>query len=262
MATFFFRAVASDGKVRTGSLTGDNEKLIARELRKQGLSPIYVGVQPKGSSFEIKLPSFGKGRRRDVLFFTQELSTLLNAGVPLDRALTITAEITERPNFRFIILDILRVLKGGRSMADSLATRPEHFSDLYVNMVRAGEASGAMAAIFERLAEFERSRDDLRNYIIASMIYPALLAVVGLSSILILITFVAPRFATVFTGSNMKIPLPTQIMLDASSIIKAYWWIGAGALAAAAILWRTYTNTTAGRLWWDRARLKTPLLGD
>src|ERR1041384_8034135 len=102
MATFFFRAVASDGKVRSGSLSGEDEKLIARELRKQGLTPIYVGVAPKGASFEIKLPSFGKGKRRDVLFFTQELSTLMSAGVPLDRALSITSELTERAAFRFV----------------------------------------------------------------------------------------------------------------------------------------------------------------
>ena len=261
MATFFFRAVASDGKVRSGSLSGDNEKFVARELRKQGLTPVYVGVQPKRSSIEFKLPSFGRGRR-DVLFFTQEISTLLNSGVPLDRALSITAEITERPNFRFIILDILRVLKSGKSMADSLATHPEYFSELYINMVRAGEASGAMAVVFERLAEFERSRDDLRNYIVASMIYPCLLALVGLSSVLILITFVVPRFATVFTGSNIKIPLPTQIMMDASDFIKAWWWLGVGLLLAAIIGWRAYTNTRDGRLWWDRLRLKTPLLGD
>src|SRR5471032_2698188 len=161
MATFFFRAVASDGRVRSGSLTGDNEKIVARELRKQGLTPIYVGIGPKGSALEIKLPSFGTGRRRDVLFFTQELSTLLNATVPLDRALSITAELTEHASFRFIVLDILRVLKGGRSLADSLGTHPEYFSDLYTNMVRAGEASGALATIFERLSEFERTRDDL-----------------------------------------------------------------------------------------------------
>jgi general secretion pathway protein F len=262
MATFFFRAVASDGKVRSGSLVGDDEKLIARELRKQGLTPIYVGVAPKGGSFEIKLPSFGKGRRRDVLFFTQEISTLLNAGVPLDRALTITGELTERPSFRFIILDTLRVLKGGRSMADSLAVHPEYFSDLYINMVRAGEASGALAVIFERLSEFERSRDDLRNYIISSMIYPALLAVVGLSSIILLLTFVVPRFATIFNDSTMKIPLPTQIMLEASKFVTSYWWIGAGALAATLIFWRVYTRTAAGLLWWDGLRLKLPLLGD
>src|SRR5438445_667382 len=138
-ATFFFRAVASDGKVRTGSLAGEDEKLIARELRKQGLTPIYVGVAPKSAGIQIKLPNFGTGRRRDVLFFTQEMSTLLNAGVPLDRALSITGELTERPAFRFVVADVLRVLKGGRSLADSLATHPDYFSDLYINMVRAGE---------------------------------------------------------------------------------------------------------------------------
>jgi general secretion pathway protein F len=261
MATFFFRAVASDGKVRSGRLTGDNEKLIARELRQQGLIPVYVGVAPKETSFEIKLPSFGKGRR-DVLFFTQELATLLTAGVPLDRALSITGELTERPAFRFIVLDILRVLKGGKSLAESLATHPEYFSELYVNMVRAGEASGAVAVIFERLADFERSRDDLRNYIVSSMIYPALLAMVGLGSILILLTFVVPRFAAVFSDSHLKIPVPTKMMLEASAFIQAYWWIGVAALVASIVLWTTYTRTVAGRLWWDGARLKIPMLGE
>jgi general secretion pathway protein F len=261
-ATFFFRAVSSDGKVRSGSLAGDDEKLIARELRKQGLTPIYVGPAPKNSALEIKLPSFGKGRRRDVLFFTQELSTLLNAGVPLDRALNITAELTERPAFRFIVLDVLRVLKGGRSLADSLATHPEYFSELYVNMVRSGEASGALSAIFERLAEFERSRDDLRNYIISSMIYPALLTMVGLGSIFTLLNFVVPRFAAVFSDSHLKIPLPTKIMLEASGIVQAYWWIAAAAIVGTLAGWRIYTRTAAGRLWWDGARLKLPMLGD
>ncbi|MGA3098663.1 MAG: type II secretion system F family protein, partial [Bryobacteraceae bacterium] len=234
---------------------------VAGELRRQGLTPLYVGATPKGSSFEFKLPTFVLGRRRDVLFFTQELSTLLSAGVPLDRALSITAELTDRSSFRQLVLDVLRVLKGGKSLADSLAVHPEHFSDLYINMVRAGEASGALATIFERLAEFERTRDDLRNYVISSMIYPALLATVGLASVTILLTFVVPRFAQIFEGSSMKIPVPTQIMLVASKYVKAYWWMAASALAGAAIAWRAYTRTAAGRLWWDRQRLKTPLLG-
>ncbi len=262
MATFFFRAVASDGKVRSGSFTGDNEKLVARELRKQGLTPIYVGSAPKGSPLELKLPAFLKGRRRDVLFFTQELSTLLNAGVPLDRALSITAELTERAAFRFIVLDVLRVLKGGRPLADSLGTHPEYFPDLYVSMVRAGEASGALSVIFERLAEFERSRDDLRAYIVSSMIYPALLAAVGLCSIFILLNFVVPRFATIFEGGHMKIPVPTQIMLEASYLCRTYWWMAGAALAGALIAWTWYTRSAAGRMWWDRARLRIPLLGD
>src|SRR5438128_5584251 len=146
MSSFYFKAVAPDGKLRTGSLAGESDKAVARELRKQGLTPVYVGIEQK-KGFQITLPDFTRGRHRDVLFFTQEISTLLNAGVPLDRALTITGELTERPGFRFIILDTLRVLKGGRSFADSLAVHPEYFSDLYINMVRAGEASGALAVI-------------------------------------------------------------------------------------------------------------------
>jgi general secretion pathway protein F len=262
-STYFFRAVASDGKVRTGSLHGDDEKLVARELRKQGLTPIYVGAAPKSASLELKLPTFGKGgKRRDVLFFTQELSTLLNAGVPLDRALSITAELTERASFRAIVLDVLRVLKSGKSLADSLGTHRDYFSDLYTNMVRAGEASGSLAAIFERLAEFERTSDDLRGYIISSMIYPALLACVGLASVILLLTFVVPKFASIFNESTMKMPTPTRLMLNASDLLRGYWWVGAGAIFLAFSIWRAYTATTAGRLWWDGFRLKTPLLGD
>jgi type II secretory pathway component PulF len=262
VATYFFRAVAADGKMRTGSLTADNEKLIARELRKQGLTPVYVGAAPKSASFEIKLPTFGNARKRDVLFFTGELSTLLNAGVPLDRALSITAELTERPDFRFIVLDVLRVLKSGRTLADSLGTHPEYFQDLYINMVRAGEASGSLAAIFERLAEFERTRDDLRSYIVSSMIYPALLTLVGLGSILILLNFVVPRFSAIFQDSHMKIPVPTRMMLDASYYVQTYWWMAAAALTVGFIAFKAYTSTPAGRMWWDGFRLKLPLLGD
>lgn len=260
MATFFFRAVATDGKLRTGSLTAESDKTVARELRKQGLTPIYVGIEQK-KSFELKLPAFALSHRRDVLFFTQELSTLLNAGIPVDRALSITGELTERPRFRFIVLDVLRVLKGGKPLADSLATHPQYFSDLYVNMVRAGEASGSLASVFERLAEFEKSRDELRNYIISSMIYPALLATVGLASIIVLLTFVVPKFASVFDESHMKIPVPTLMMLEVSKVVTAYWWIAASVLLVSAVGFRMYTRTAPGRLWWDTIRLKVPLLG-
>src|SRR6266567_5381738 len=224
MSSFYFKAVASDGKLRTGNLSGESDKAVARELRKQGLTPVYVGLEQK-KSFELKLPDFTRGRHRDILFFTQELSTLLNAGVPLDRALSITSELTERPKFRAVVLDVLRVLKGGKSLADSLAAHPKYFSELYVNMVRAGEASGALAAVFDRLAEFERSRDELRGYIISSMTYPGLLMLVGLASIMVLLNFVVPRFAQVFTESRMKIPLPTQIMFAASNLVRAYFWM-------------------------------------
>ena len=124
--SYFFRAIATDGKVRTGTITAETEKIVARELKRQGLIPVFVGFEQK-KGLALKMPSFGRSHRKDVLFFTQELSTLLNAGVPLDRALGITAELTEKGDFRSIVLDVMRVLKGGKSFADSLATHPAHF---------------------------------------------------------------------------------------------------------------------------------------
>ena len=261
MSTFYFRAVASDGKVRTGSLTGESEKSIARELRKQGLTVLSVGAQQRKERI-FKLPTFTFGKQRDILFFTQELATLLNAGIPVDRALSITCELAERPAFRQVLLEILRTLKSGKSLADSLATHPEYFSDLGVNMVRAGEASGNLAIVFTRLAEFTRTRDELRGYIISSMIYPGLLMLVGIGSIFLMMNFVVPRFAAVFSESRMRIPLPTQIMLEASRIVRSYWWIVATLSVGGFAAFRIYVRSVAGRMWWDTLRLRIPLLGD
>ncbi len=263
MATVYhFRAVASDGKLRTGTLSAETDKSVAAELRRQGLIPIFVGLDQKKKGFEFALPSFHRGRRKDVLFFTQELSTLLNAGVPLDRAISITSELTEHGAFRTLVLDILRVLKGGKSLADSLATHPSHFSELYINMVRAGEASGSLAQIFERLAEFERTRDDLRGYIISSMIYPALLSLVGMGSIFILLEFVVPRFAQIFSDPRMKIPAATLMLIQTSSLVQSYWAPAAISLTVLIIVFQSYIRTVPGRLWWDGFRLRVPLLGD
>jgi general secretion pathway protein F len=258
---FHFRAVASDGKVRTGVLSAETDKSVAQELRRQGLIPVYVGREQK-NRFELKLPALSRGKRRDILFFTQELSTLLNAGVPVDRALSITAELTQSGPFRALVLDVVRVLKGGKSLADSLATHPAHFSELYVNMVRAGEASGSLAQIFERLSDFERTRDDLRGYIISSLIYPALLTLVGLASIFVLLNFVVPRFALIFSDPRVKIPTPTLLLLETSKLVQAYWLPAAVTIAAALLAFYTYVRTANGGLWWDGFRLRVPLLGD
>ncbi|HEY3443415.1 MAG TPA: type II secretion system F family protein [Paludibaculum sp.] len=261
MTAYHFRAVSSDGKSRTGTLSAEDEKRVAQELRKQGLIPLYIGLTPQGKS-ELALPKFHFGRKRDVLFFTQELSTLLNAGVPLDRAISITSELGEKAEFRGVVNDILRTLKGGKSLADSLATKPDYFPAIYVNMVRAGEASGSLASIFERLSEYEKTRDELRGYIISSMVYPALLTVVGFGSIFTLMYFVVPRFAQAFTVSNMKLPFMTQLLMDTSAYVKAYglWFLGG--LAAAIVLFKSYVSTSDGKYWWDGFRLKLPLLGD
>jgi general secretion pathway protein F len=261
VTSFYFKAVASDGKVRTGTLVGETPKTIARELARQGLTPVYVGAEEQKSGLNFQLPAFNGGKRKDVLFFTQELTTLLNSGIPLDKALSIAAEITERPLFKEIILDILRMLKGGKAFADCLVAHPGHFSELYINMVRAGEASGALGPVFERLSEFERTRDELRSYIIGSMVYPALLTLVGLGSMFILMYFVVPKFAQIFVEAHLQMPLPTKIMIETSNIVRAYGLILIGLLIVGAIGGTAYIRTPEGRLWWDRIRLKFPVLG-
>lgn len=263
MASFYFKAIASNGRLRTGVLHADNERRVTVELRKQGLTPVYVGTeQEQKKGLELKLPSFVRGRQRDVLFFTGEMSTLLSSSVPLDRALAITNELTERASFRAVVADVLRVLKGGKSLADSLATHPEYFSELYVNMVRAGEASGSLALVFERLSEFERTRDDLKNYIISSMVYPALLTLVGVASIFVLMDFVVPRFAAMFESSHLVMPLPTKILLEVSRFVQTYGWMIVSGVLIVALSLYSYVRTKTGRLWWDGLRLRLPLLGD
>src|SRR5262245_36524190 len=196
MTMFQFRALTSDGKTRSGALAAENPRAAANELRRQGLRPIHIGLDAPKSAF--RLPSFSSVRERDVSFFTQEMSTLLASGVPIDRSLEIVIELTERPELKAIVLDVSRLLKGGRSLADSLAAHPKIFTELYIMMVRAGEASGSLATVFQRMSDYARSRDDLRGYIISSLVYPILLAAVGLGSIFVLLYFVVPRFAVMF----------------------------------------------------------------
>ena len=260
--TFHFRAVTPDGKVRTGSLAADSEKLVATELRRQGLTPVFIGRQAQEAGWNFKLPQLGAKSRKGVLFFTGEMSTLLNSGIPLDRALQIATELTDQTELKSVLQETLRSIKGGKSMADALGQHPTYFSELYVNMVRAGEASGSLGQVFERLAEFERTRDELRSYIIGSMVYPALLSLVGLGSILVLMYYVVPRFASVFEAGQMKMPLPTQIMIETSNFIRAWGWLAAVAAVLGITGFQVYTGTPEGRLWWDTARLRIPLLGD
>lgn len=260
--TFHFRAVASDGKPRTGTFTAESEKLVASELRRQGLIPVYIGLEKTAQGIQLHLPAFSSNRRKDVLFFTQEISTLLNAGIPVDRALSIAAELTAKGQFRSVVLDVTRLLKGGKSLGDSLAAHPDYFPSIYVNMVRAGEASGALGQIFERLAEFERTRDELRSFIVGSLIYPALLTLVGIASVFTLLYFVVPRIKEIFSDPRMTIPTPTMLMFKASDFVQAYWLPALIGLVLFTVAMQVYIRTQDGRLWWDGFRLKLPLLGD
>ena len=282
MATFYYRAVTAAGRWQAGTRQGMTEKAVARDLQTIGLTPVYVGPSPespgaRGGDWLGSLFSWGEassaggarslwsGRRatrRDRLLFTQELATLLNAGVPLDRALSICSELTESKAFQQVIADVLRQVRGGKSLADALEAQGKAFSRLYVNMVRAGQASGTLAAIFQRLAELEAAAAEWRSQLISSLIYPALLTAVAVASILVLMNVVVPRFAQVFESTGLPIPLPTYLLLETSRLLQRYGWIALLAMVVAGILFRRALQTPAGRERWDRFLLGVPLLGE
>ena len=260
MSTFHYRALDSSGKTQEGTLSTENDYSAARELRQLGLTPVFIGTS-KPSSFSLRLPKFGGRRSHDVLHFTTEMATLLNAEIPLDRALSITAELTERKSFQAVVGDVLKALRSGKSFADSLGTHPEYFPDLYLSMIRAGEVSGTLSMTMDRLSVFERSRDELRSYIVSSLTYPALLAIVGVGSVFVLLRFVIPRFAEAFTQSNIEMPLPMQVLLTASELIQNWGIMAILLLLAAGIGLHFYVRTPAGGLAFDRFKLRFPLLG-
>lgn len=260
MTSFHYKALTSDGKARSGVLVADDSRAVARDLRKMGMTPTFVGTaKPSGFSFE--LPRF-RSNTKEILHFTQETATLLNAGIPLDRALTIVSELAERKDFQGVVQDMQRSLRGGKSFADTLTTHPEVFTELYVSMVRAGEVSGTLPLVMDRLAEFERDRDELRGYILSSLTYPALLVLVGCGSVFVLLKYVIPRFAEAFTTANMEIPLPMQVLLGTSNLVQQWGLPILALLGAAGFGLQAWVRSSAGRLRWDGFLLRTPLLGD
>jgi len=281
MASFYYRAVSAAGQWKEGTREGATEKAVAHDLQAMGLAPVYVGLSSEGAArggswLESLLGgSAGNARssiewpwrgdritRQDRLLFTQELATLLNAGVPLDRALTICAELTEKPAFRRLVGDVLRQVRAGKSLADALEAQGKVFSRLYVNMVRAGQASGALHLVFERLAAFEAAAAEWRSQILSALIYPALLTVVAIASLAVLMNFVVPRFAQVFESTGLPMPLPTYWLLQVSHFIGSYGWIVLLALVVGVIFFRRALQTPAGREQWDRFLLRLPLVGE
>src|SRR5437763_11622523 len=258
---FRYKAVNAHGAYSEGQLDAADTRAAVYRLQSMGLIPVSV-EEPAGQrsarSTKIYLQHVS---RKDILFFTEELSTLVHAGLPLDRSLTIAAELASKPALRTVIHDVLNQIKAGKSLAESLAAHPRHFSRLYVNMVRAGEAGGVLDIILQRLVEFERSADELRSYLVSALIYPVLLTGVGAASIGILLYFVIPKFASIFAEMGAAIPPATMAMLWLSKMTRTYWWMALGSVAAVIVGVRYAIGTPAGRRMWDALKLKVPILG-
>ena len=165
---------------------------------------------------------------RDLLVFTQELSTLLSSGLPIDRSLRILGSLTENRKLGETVKDVLQRVEGGSSLAEALGFHSGVYPKLYVNMVRAGETGGFLETILTRLSHYLQSAKEVRETLFSVMIYPLILTFVSGVSIVILVTFVVPRFAKIFSDMGQAIPIPTQIVLAVSHFVRDYWWIGLG----------------------------------
>lgn len=264
MPFFEYKAVTAEGRVVEGTLEAADQRTAISRLEEQGQMPIRVSGEGESGLLgrEFQWPWQRKRvARRDLLVFTQELATLLHAGLPLDRSLQILSELTENDYLSEIVKELLREIKGGKSLSEGLAAYPHVFPKLYVNMVRAGEVSGTLGAILDRLAEYVEGSEELKDYFVSALIYPAILTVVGVASIVIMVVFVIPRFATIFENAGAPVPLPMQVLLTVSGFVTTYWWLLLLAIGGAWHLVRRQLRSPAGRLNWDRRLLGLPLVG-
>jgi type II secretion system protein F len=264
MAEFAYKATDLSGRIFEGAMEGRDEKAVVESLQKMGYVPIRIeGLREKGALFKISIASyFERISLKDVMVFTQEITTLLDAGLPLDRSLQILTELTEKEKFKEIVRDILKQIEAGRSFSEALSAHPSIFPKLYVNMTKAGEAGGILNLILARLARYLQSTKETRDYLISVMIYPVILTLVSGLSIVILLTFVIPRFAGIFNDMGKTIPLPTQILMAISQLVRSYWWAGLGGILVIWLGVKSYLKTEEGRVSWDQFKLGAAVIGE
>ncbi len=264
MPLFKFKAVTPEGRMTEGTLEAVDQNAAFAKLQEQGQLPIkVVSSEERGIlGAEFILPWKRKRvRRADLLVFTQELATLIGAGLPLDRSLTILGGLTENEYLRGIVKDLLREIKGGKSLSDAMANYPHVFPKLYVSMVKAGEAGGALDVILLRLIEYLEEAEELKNYFTSSMIYPLILGTVSSAAIILMVTFVIPKFADIFENAGAPVPLPMKIMLGISGLITGYWWLILLVIIGSFLMFRRHLNSEKGRRQLDTALLRMPLVG-
>src|SRR5256885_3133631 len=248
-----------------GDLVNDKSALPSRDdviahLRKNRMVVVQVRPAPKQLKISFK---FGGGvKTRDVVIMTRQFATMINAGLPLVQALTILAEQTENKILADVTRQVVYDVESGHTLADALRKHPRAFSDLYVNMVAAGEAGGILDTILVRLAQFLEKNDAIVRKVKGAMVYPAVIISVAVIAISVLLIFVIPTFQNMFASVNMELPLPTRIVIGMSNLLKTYWWAIIGTIGAGLFGLTRYYKTAPGRLQIDRLLLRMPVLGD
>jgi type IV pilus assembly protein PilC len=257
MPTFNYSARAISGEIQTGEINLPSRDEVVSYLRKQRLIPVSVKSKPKDLNI-----TFGSGvKTREIVIFTRQFATMINAGLPLVQSLTILAEQTENQRFSAIITIVLNDIQAGQTLADALRRHPKIFTELYVNMVAAGEAGGILDIILNRLAVFLEKNDALVRKIKGAMTYPLVMLMVVMGATTILLWKVVPVFATIFTDAGMALPTPTRIVLAASMFLQNYILFLFAGMIALVFAIRAYYKTSGGQLAIDSLLLKMPVLG-
>src|SRR2546427_4776910 len=256
MATFTYTARAFNGDLRTATIDAASRDDVIAQLRKQRLSVVKIDQDAA------KKIGRGSIKTRDVVIFTRQFSTMINSGLPLVQALTILAEQTDNKALAEVTRKVVFDVESGNTVADALSKHPRAFTNLYVNMVAAGEAGGILDTILMRLATFLEKNDALVRKVKGAMIYPAVIMSVAAIAVVTLLIFVIPVFENMFSSVGLALPLPTRIVIGASRFLKGYWWVVLAVAMTGGYLFKKYYATSNGKLAIDRLMLKMPVLGD
>jgi general secretion pathway protein F len=267
MTQFNYKATDQTGKIVTGNQDAPDEKGVVAALQAQGYIPIRITSSAKVSSqlslrWETSILGFlKKVSDKDILRFTEDLATLLGAGLTLDRSLKILRKASDKPALKSVLNDVLKAVEKGGYLSDALADHPKEFSQFYVNMVKAGEAGGFLELILERMSIYLRDIKDLKDYIVSAMIYPLFLLCIGGISILVLLTYVIPKFAVIFADLGQAIPFSTQVLLSSAAFFQKYILLLLAIFAVLIFLWRRFSMTPAGRYRIDSFLTTLPVVG-
>ncbi|RUQ37614.1 MAG: type II secretion system F family protein [Candidatus Competibacteraceae bacterium] len=265
MPRYRYEAVDAAGETLRDELEAASPEAAIERLRDQALLPLSV-TEVKGGWLRSSLgrPLFSQRRslsRKSLSLMTQQLASLLNAGMPLDRALTILIGVAEDERAKILLERVQEKVRGGSSLADALEAQGS-FSRFYLNMIRAGEAGGALEVVLKRLTEFLERSQALRETVTSALIYPIILLTVSALSVIILLTFVVPQFQRLFADAGKALPLATQIVIAAGDGVRHYWWLGAILILLLVAVMRQQLGQPTSRARWDRWFLGLPLFGD
>src|SRR6266550_6302078 len=255
MPVYTYSARAINGELKNATIDAPSREEAVAQLRKQRLNVVKIDEATKKKKG-------GKVPMRDIVIFTRQFSTMINAGLPLVQALDILANQSENPALKDVTRQVVFDVESGNTVADALRKHPSAFTDLYVNMVAAGEAGGILDTILMRLAVFMEKNDSIIRKVKGAMIYPAVIFSVAGIAIAVLLIFVIPTFQSMFASVNLALPLPTRIVIGASNVLKNFWWAIIGLAIFAFVAVNRYYKTTPGKLQIDKLLLSLPVLGD